>query len=380
MKILLVLDCNTSFISGVTQSVIHLSKGLSDLGHDVRILMASPDGKTTIEDKAFLAPSIRFDLSYPGLRIACFLPGVLKKALIDWKPDIIHTNTESFLYLAVRKIVRKTGAKHIHSFHTNYLECYSRYIPVGKKLALLVMLAYGKLCFRQVDGMISPSERGRSLMERFHFTAPYYILSNGIRTDLFGADHSASREEIRLQYGIQEKETLLLFVGRIAAEKNLPKLLEYFEHVRNARVKLMIVGDGPVLKDLKKHAETLKAKDRIIFTGMVSPGKIYDYYSTADIFVTTSLAEVQPLTYIEAMASGLPVVCSCAPFIDGLVIDGETGFSIQDAAGFAKRIELLSSDPELRRTIGDNAKLRIQDEFSVESFARNCERIYSEFL
>lgn len=377
MKILLVLDCNTEFINGVSQSVIHLSKGLSDLGHDVRLLMPSRDGKAAIEEKAFLAPSIRFDASYPGLRIACPLPKRLRKALVEWKPDIVHSNTEASIYLAAARIARKTGAKHIHSFHTNYLEYYTQYFPFGKSLSRTLMIAYGRLCFRKLDALIFPSEWGRSNMALFHYSAPYYILPNGIQTELFGADHSAERAEIRRRYRVREEDTLLVFVGRIAAEKNLPQLLTYFEHIRDGRVKLMIVGGGPVLETLKMQAEAMAERDRIIFTGMVPPEKICEYYSAADIFVTASLSEIQPLTYVEAMASGLPVVCSYAPYIDGLVIDGETGFGIRDADGFAQRIELLASDPKLRRTMGDAARLRVRDEYSVASFARNCLRIYT---
>lgn len=380
MKILLVFDCNTEFISGVSQSVIHLSKGLSDLGHDVRLLMPSKDGKTAIEEKAFLAPSICFDTFYPGLRIAFPLPKRLRKALLEWKPDIIHTNTEASLYLEANRIARKSGARRVHTIHTNYLEYYTQYFPFGKRLSRALMIAYGRLCTRRLDGLITPSEWGRSNIMQLCYSGPYFILPNGIPTKLFGADHSTERAQIRQRYGIQEEDTLLTFVGRIAGEKNLPQLFAYFGHIRDRRVKLMIVGGGPVLEALKKQTEATTGKERIIFTGMVPPEKTCEYYSAADVFVTASLSETQPLTYLEAMASGLPVVCSYAPYIDGLVIDGETGFGIRDAGEFAQRIEFLASNPRLRRTMGETARLRVRDEFSVASFAGNCLRIYTEIV
>lgn len=380
MKILLVIDCNTSLINGVALSVKNLEKGLLALGHDVRILMPSNDGKAVIEGNHYLLTSSDCDATYPGLRLSNHIPKIMRTAIYKWKPDIIHSNSEGMIFFSACRIAKKTGAKHVHSFHTNYLDYYYIYSPIGKRLTLPLMVLYGKLFYRRLDGYISPSQWGKDNLERFHFPDPYYVIPNGISMQEFLRDDMSERMRIRESLGVNPNEILLIFAGRVAEEKNLPKLLELFDKIKNPLYKLMIVGDGPVLQQLKDYAGKLESGDRIIFTGMIPTEKISGYYAAADVFVTASLSEVQPLTYVEAMASGIPVVCAFAPFVKNLVINKKTGYTFCNSEEFLEYVQEISEDSNLRRRMGDNARQCVLSEYSIETFSNRISDFYFEVI
>jgi 1,2-diacylglycerol 3-alpha-glucosyltransferase len=164
---------------------------------------------------------------------------------------------------------------------------------------------------------------------------------------------------VRADFGFQTDDVLFIYVGRLGPEKNLDFLLRAFNAVADSfdRVRLLILGDGPARADLESLASSLGLSARVRFEGMVPYDKLPAYLAMCDAFVTASVTEVHPLSVIEAMGAGLPVIGIHSPGVGDTVIDGETGFlSPEDTATFAVKMTRLVLERDLRKQMGIAAR------------------------
>lgn len=124
-----------------------------------------------------------------------------------------------------------------------------------------------------------------------------------------------------IKLGIADDETMLLSLSRVSYEKNIQAILKQFPEVlsENKRVKLVVVGDGPYLQDLKDLVAELGIEEAVIFTGMVPHDETALYYKASDFFISASTSETQGLTYTESLASGTPVIAHGNPYLDDII-------------------------------------------------------------
>jgi 1,2-diacylglycerol 3-alpha-glucosyltransferase len=172
----------------------------------------------------------------------------------------------------------------------------------------------------------------------------------------------------RTELGFSFKDLLFIYSGRLAAEKNLPIVIKSFNAVAQAvdNAHLLIVGSGTVEDILKEMAMQTAAPDRIHFTGRVPYDELPEYLSMSDAFVTASTSEVHPLSVIEAMASGLPVLGIVSPGIEDTVEDGITGMlSSNDPLVFTAKMMRLCLDKDLRLKMS-RAALEASKRYSIE--------------
>lgn len=145
-------------------------------------------------------------------------------------------------------------------------------------------------------------------------------------------------------------------------------------------VRLLLVGDGPHKDTLKTLVEQRQLENRVIFAGMVAPQKIADYYAAGDVFFSASQSETQGLTYIEAMASSLPLFCKKDTCLDSVVKCGENGFVYNNSDEFIKYENTLYSDFNLRKCIGVQASTDVRGRYSSELFAQSAVVVYNKIL
>jgi glycosyltransferase involved in cell wall biosynthesis len=173
----------------------------------------------------------------------------------------------------------------------------------------------------------------------------------------------------RRTLGYSEEDVVLIYVGRLGPEKNLPFLLRSFAGTVQAfdHTRLLIIGDGPERDNLVDRTDHMEIKDAVRFTGMLSYEDVPSYLAMADAFVTASVTEVHPLSLIEAMAAGLPTLGISSPGISDTIQDGETGYLApgEDLAGFTARMVKLVVDHEGRRRMGQNA-LRASQQYDIQ--------------
>lgn len=168
-------------------------------------------------------------------------------------------------------------------------------------------------------------------------------------------------------------------MGRVAKEKNLAELLDYFGRLSLPDAVLCIVGGGTYLETLRQLAAEKGIADRVIFTDAVSPDKIPLYYQIGDIFLSASQSETQGLTYLEALASGLPLVCRKDACLDGIVTDGWNGGLYTSFEPFQKWITAFCGDAAVTQQLSRHA-VQTAERFSAAGFAEKVEFCYQEVL
>ena len=166
---------------------------------------------------------------------------------------------------------------------------------------------------------------------------------------------------------------MLLYLGRMAKEKNLEQLMDQIHAARRRDAVLLLVGDGPAREAALDHARELGVE--VICTGMVPHSDVLDYYRLGDLFVTASTSETQGLTYFEALAAGRPVLCRRDKCVDGVVEDGVNGWQYEGTGDFSSRLSAFCDDPALRRQMARNAWTSAE-KFSAEAFGGAVEALY----
>ncbi|MCY6370205.1 glycosyltransferase family 4 protein [Clostridium ganghwense] len=380
MKILLTTDTYQPYISGVVISTYNLYKELKALGHDVRILTLSDDGKEKIDGDIYCLKS--FDLKiYPGVKFKKPFNTEVGKALLKWKPDIIHSQTEFSTMINAKHIASKLKIPQVHTYHTMY-EDYLDYILNGKVITPKTMAIFVKLLLNRFNRVIAPTVKVEKALRGYGVKVPIDIIPTGI--DLSKFQKSITEEEkikLRDKCGLSPDDNVLVFLGRVAQEKNIDEIIDMFSRLESEmdKLKFLIVGKGPYLDELMTLVKNKNLEDKIHFTGMVDPNDVYKYYKISDAFVTGSTSETQGLTYIEALSSGLPVICRYDTCIEGVVETDENGFVYNNEEEFRKAVKSLFSNDEYRYKIAQNAELAA-DKFSAETFGKKAEQLYKSVL
>lgn len=347
------------------------------MGHEVKILTLSRNIHSHVEDNVTYLASMDADLVYPDARFTLPICNELVERLIDWNPDIIHSQSEFSSYMLARKIANRLNIPIIHTYHTAY-EDYTHYFSPSEKLGKAVVAKASRWLCKNLQAVVAPTEKVRKMLETYGIGPDgrrVHVVPTGIEVEPF-EDHSG-RAEIRAKYNIDDDTCLLFAIGRLGKEKNFDELLQYMNQLGEKNLRLMIVGDGPDRGELEKTVERLKIADRVIFTGMVPHDQVGDYYAAADLFVCASSSETQGLTYLEAQAAGLPIVCRKDDCLADVVIDGENGWQYNHFEEFASYVGRLQN-ADLRHRMGEAAHAHTVENYSAEVFAKKILSIYEQ--
>ena len=380
MKILITTDLYTTATNGVVTSVKNLWDELKKKGHDVRILTLSETHHSRREGEVTFIRSLPIAV-YPDVRMSFAKRHPLIKELIEWRPDVIHSQCEFFTFRFASYIAKKTHAPIVHTYHTLY-EQYVAYIVPGKKLASFVVRNLSKLILRKVDRIIVPTRKVESTLLGYGMHQGMSVVPSGISLEQHQRRISPEqRVQKRHELGIADDRLVLLNLGRLGTEKNIAELVDFFSKAiaDDDRLLFLIVGDGPAREGLEKQAERLGVRDRVIFTGMVKPSEVQEYYQLGDVFVSASTSETQGLTYVEAAANGLPLICRRDPCIEGVVIDGENGYQYDDEDDFTEKLLQALSDPEWREHAKEKSEA-IASLYDKKTFGCALEEIYKSLV
>ncbi|MDE6195510.1 MAG: glycosyltransferase, partial [Erysipelotrichaceae bacterium] len=226
---------------------------------------------------------------------------------------------------------------------------------VGKK----VIGSLSKTIGDTAQAIIAPSEKTKEVLLKYGLSVPIYTIATGLNFDKFNADRISQEkiDQIRLEYGISKDDFVMIFVGRIAKEKSIDLPIEGFRYIKNKNIKLMIVGGGPQLDELKQLVEDYQLEEQVIFTDKKASEEVPLYYNCADAFVSASLTETQGITFIEALACGLPVFARKDKVLDELVYEKETGYYFETPQEFAEAVMMhYELSEEDKKKVQENAK------------------------
>lgn len=381
MKILITTDWYTTATNGVVTSVKNLHEELKKKGHDVRILTIADCLKSYREGDVTYIRSVSLGVVYPNVRMPATYRHQLIDDLIEWRPDVIHSQCEFFSFQFALRISKLTDAPIVHTYHTLY-EQYVTYVLPNKAIGKRMVGLLSRKRLKRVNRVVVPSYKVEDALQNYGLYNPICVVPSGIDLEQHQKRMSYDeRMEKRRALGISDDQTVLLNLGRLGTEKNLDELINYFAKAAkvNSKLVFLIVGDGPAKAELEKESKALGVADRVIFTGMVSPTEVQDYYQLGDIFVSASTSETQGLTYIEAAANGLPLLCRQDPCLKDVIKQGENGFEYTNAEEFQNSIDTILENPDWRTEAGRRSE-EIAAGFDKSSFANTMEEIYKSVL
>lgn len=380
MKILITTDTYFPMINGVVTSTNNLYKELKAKGHEVKILTLSHRSEEWSEGDIYYLKSVKAGI-YPDARIKVPFYNKLVKEILDWKPDIVHSQTEFSTMIAAKHIAKKLNIPHIHTYHTLY-EDYLKYILNGRVIKKGAAAMFTKLLLNSLDGVVAPTDKTREVLEGYGVNAYMHVVPTGIDLRKFQREISEEeKEELYRKYNLNKEDKIIAYVGRIAEEKNISEIISLFPSVlqKVEDAKLLIVGGGPYIDELKQQMDNMKLEGKVIFAGMVKPEEVYKYYKLAHIFVTASTSETQGLTYLEALSTGCPIVCKYDKCIEGVVLQGINGFAYKREGEFSDYISRILLNDGLRLSMSEAAQTKA-DEYSSSTFAANILETYNKTI
>jgi 1,2-diacylglycerol 3-glucosyltransferase (EC 2.4.1.157) len=380
MRVGLFTDTYLPQISGVATSIKTLKEELEKQGHEVYIFTTTDKHVKRYEDPTIIRlPSVPF-ISFTDRRIV--YRGLFESYKIakTYKLDIIHTQTEFSLGILGKMVGKALRIPVIHTYHTQY-EDYVRYIANGKLIRPSMVKYIVRGFLNDLDGVICPSRIALNLLVGYSVKIPKRIIPTGIdlreyeRPDISQEDIAKLREK----WAIASDETVLLSLSRVSYEKNIQALLANMPKIlsNNPKVKLLIVGDGPYLEELKEQAQDLAVMDNVIFTGMVSHNETALYYKAADFFISASTSETQGLTYAESLASGKPIIAQSNPYLDDLITDKMFGTLYQTESDLADAVlNAIVSTPAKQEKVWQKKLYEI----SAEAFGKSVFAFYLDMI
>ncbi|MGM0499918.1 MAG: glycosyltransferase family 4 protein [Bacillota bacterium] len=350
MKIAIFTDTFSPQINGVTKNLDRLLNYFSAAGIEYRVFAPETEPKidNIHEKNVHRMKSLNFFL-YPELKFS--LPNYLKikSKLLKFNPDLIHLITPFNIGLTGLYAARQNNTPIVASYHTNfdqYLDYYN--INFLEKAAWKYLRWFHDQALRNY----CPSEETKNELAKKDFIN-LDIWGRGIDAELFSPEH---RDQKFIQQHNLEEKISILYVGRIAREKNLSLLMDSFKKLNKKykeQIELIITGDGPELKKLKNNAP-----ENVIFTGFKKGLELSKIYASADVFAFPSVTETYGNVVIEAMASGLPVVAVLAGGVKENLLNSYNGLAAEnnDVAEFSSKLEKLIINDKLRDSLAHNAR------------------------
>jgi glycosyltransferase involved in cell wall biosynthesis len=234
---------------------------------------------------------------------------------------------------------------------------------------------------RLVDRYIVVNRASVEILAERHGVAPARIavIPNGIEVDRYDPDHAA-RGLWRDRLGVPKDAILIGGLGRLTWEKGFPDLIKAFANLEGTDVRLVIAGDGPDWEELRALARSLDVSSRVLLPGFVDD--VPSLLADLDVFVLSSYREGHPMSLLEAMAMGCPVVATDIAGVGDTVADGVDGRLVAagDVEAMAQAVTALINDSDAARRLGRNARKKIGREYTVDRMVRRTAMLYEELL
>ncbi len=352
MRIGMFLDMYKPYMSGVTNYAAINKRYLESLGHTVYVFAFGNRDFADDEPNVVRSPGVPWgDTGWQlGLRPTS------EARILMATLDVAHVQ-HPFLSGRVALAHSHThGIPVVFTSHTRYdlySDTYAWFVPREVRMAWL--RSYLNRFTHRVESVIAPSESIAEWLGEFGITDDAVVLPNGVDTAPF-AHPSAPRA--RESLGFAADSTVFCYLGRVGEEKNIPLLVTAFvDAAATTNAALLVIGDGPAREDAEARVKEAGLADRVRFAGLVPYSDVPNYLAACDAFATASVTEVHPLTVIEAMAAGLPVVGVRSPGVSDTVQHEVSGLlSGEDEAGFAANVRALSQDRALHARLAEGAR------------------------
>jgi glycosyltransferase involved in cell wall biosynthesis len=384
MKIAIFSDTFPPQTNGVANVAHKSAIELAGLGHEVYVLTISSgirkeshriesEGYTVIRLPALPA------FAYKGHRFALPL-GMAIGQIRKIRPDIIHTHTPFSIGI---EAVLASKLFHIpiigthHTFYDHYLQHIKLDYAWAKKFSWKITVGYYNRC----NLILSPSQALADSLINNGLNKPVIIHPNFIDTDIFLPASSVQKKLLKKLYGIGPKA--FVYMGRVSYEKNIQHIISAFFQAqkKDNQLQLYIIGDGPERIKLESFVQELGMDDKIFFVGAKYGNELVRYLQACDIFITASKSENMPLSILEAMATGLPVIGVNSLGVPEIVKNNVNGIitepdSIQE---MTDSILKLADNPKLIENFSQNSR-KLSLGYSKNILAKSLADIYEKLI
>ena len=349
MRFAIVTETYPPEVNGVALTVQGLETGLRQRGHAVSLVRPRQVTDTAVADETLLVRGASLP-RYPGLKFG--LPAT-RRLVALWKdspPDAIYVATEGPLGWSAVRAARRLGIPVATGFHTRFDEYMRDY---GARFLEHTALRWMRRFHNGAQATLVPT---RELADFLQSQGFHQVKRLARAVDAQHFSPARRDDALRAQWGLQPDDLAVIYVGRIAAEKNLDLSIRAFDAIQRQQptAKFVWVGDGPVRERLsQEHPD-------FIFCGVQRGETLARHFASGDLFLFSSHSETFGNVTLEAMASGVPTVAFNYGAAREHLVDGVHGAAVDDDEAFLAAAQRLAADPALRRTMGEAAAVAMR--------------------
>lgn len=381
MKILFVSDVYFPRINGVSTSIETFRRELRSRGHTVHLIVPDYFAPSSDESDILRVPSrsLPFDPEDRLMKYGWAMRHL--KNLHAESYDIVHIQTPFVAHYLGLKLARTLGVPCVETYHTFFEEYLYHYIPfLPKAMMRGAARWFARHQGNSLDGMVIPSRPMLEVLRNYGVTAHAEVIPTGIEEESFKLGY---RNAFRESYGIAPDRPVLLFVGRVAHEKNIGFLLKVLQRVRQdvPDVLFVIAGEGPAREGLERETEKMGIAGNVSFIGYLDRHReLNSCYRAGDIFIFSSRTETQGLVLLEAMAQGVPVVSIAELGTRDVLSEGEgVWIAREDVEDFSDKVIRLLGNSSARMLLGEAGR-EYARKWSAGSMAEKMLRFYEGAL
>jgi len=373
MRIVMFSNNYLPILSGVATSIVLFRRGLIEAGHEVHLVVPQYNSFEDEEPYVFRIPAL--DLS-EQLQVSLAMPfrAPIEVTMRGIKPDVIHSHHPIWLGDMAADFAQDLGVPLVFTFHTRYDAYAQEYVSLVPDLAEVVMQELVGRYLERCAHVVAPTVSIRDFIRRkYDAETPVTVVPTPVDLTMY---RDLDSQRIRQGLGLDDAE-MLLYVGRLAGEKNLDFLLRAFAQIAAERpqARLVLLGEGPAEDELREMAQRLGLDGRVILAGSVPHADVPHYAAAADLFVFASVTETQGLVLMEAMAAGTPVVAVEAPgSVDMLAQGGGVLVKPREDDFSNAVLRLLADESDLRQK-GERAAQAVQ-RYAVPSVTDRLLEVY----
>jgi 1,2-diacylglycerol 3-alpha-glucosyltransferase len=357
VKILFLSDVYFPRINGVSTSIHTFREQLVAQRHEVHLL--APDYYSPSDDESWITRVPSYYLMFdPEDRLMRYRKALSVSAHLRHEDyDIVHVHTPFAAHYLGLRLARRLGIPCVETYHTFFEDYMHHYLPLlPKPLTRVLARRLSRSQCNAVEAVIAPSQPMLDALRSYGVKSTAEVIPTGLQEHSFVQGDGPG---FRRRYGIAPDRPVMLYVGRVAHEKNIGFLLRMALQVKHLRpdILLVLAGEGPALEQLRKEAQALGLQDNTLFLGYLDrKTELNDCYHMADVFVFSSLTETQGLVLLEAMAQSVPVVAMAEMGTKSILFEGQGALiAPQDEKVFAGRVLELLNNPDYRHALGEKA-------------------------
>ena len=378
MKLLLISDVYFPRVNGVSTSIRTFTQQLQKMGHHVHLI--APDYGVLTEDEAWItrisARAIYFDPEDKLMKYAEVLKLCAKLQAMQF--DLLHIHTPFIAHYAGLKIAKMLKIPVVETYHTFFEDYLHHYLPWVPQFAArgLARLISKNQC-NQVDAIVAPSQPMLDVLRSYGVNTLSEVIATGLQDSSF---NPADGNVFKAKHGIALARPMLLYVGRVAHEKNISFLLVVVKLLSEVMpdVLLVITGEGPAVPSLHALVKTHGIEKNVQFIGYLDRHtELNSCYKAADVFVFASKSETQGLVILEAMAQATPVVAIAELGTASILVEGQGALiSIENESEFVQKVHSLLINPQRCQQLGEAAQIYAQQKWSAATQAERMIKYY----